>query len=275
MTDLDRLIALLQERENEVRIAPKPVPVVELAEDKEHWILECFGYDDPDSCGFVGPFLYVNEKRELLALAMEEYSIDEINHVLDTIVMESTGERPVFPQLKLLALTGDGESAGQISASLHAFSHIEYLRLRGMQLRELPDWLQDFKGLKELRLEENDLTTLPEWIGELEDLEVLALRSNPMRCLPDCVKTSILGGCLKVLMIDENKLQTLPVWLRNYYPCELLTIDGNPFETISPTLLDLLEILTPTKNVHVADVPDEILQQGWAAVKRYYASLVG
>jgi len=276
MTDLDRLIALLQERENRVRLAPKPVPIVELAEDKEHWMLSCLDYDDdPDSYSPVGPFLYINEKKELLALAMDEYSIEEINYVLDTIVNESVEERPIFPQLKLLALAGDGESIEQISASLHEFSHIEYLGLRRMQLWELPDWLQDFKKLKELRLEENDLTALPEWIGEFEELRVLSLRSNQFNCLPDCVPTAILFGSLKVLMIDKNKLQTLPVWLRKYYPREMLTIEGNPFETISQTLLDLLEIISFTDNVHIADVPDDIIQQGWKAVKHYYASLAG
>ena len=82
--------------------------------------------------------------------------------------------------------------------------HLESLYLKGCDLKELPQGIENIKSLVLLNVQDNQLSDLPEEMQHLENLpnlKVVLLRNNKLDQLPEDVKS--LSG-VEVLELSGN-----------------------------------------------------------------------
>jgi len=128
-------------------------------------------------------------------------------------------ERPV--------LTGTiSEQASQIQTwvdTAEGFDRVQYLDVRGKNLKALPAWIGKFTGVHILQLEGNQLKELPEEIGNCTKLSALFVGNNHLEKLPE----SIGNLPLIDLVLNNNRLTTLPDTFGRLYKLENLRLDNN------------------------------------------------
>lgn len=103
---------------------------------------------------------------------LSEVSLDECHHLPSNIFTK-----------KLVLLKIDNCSLENFD-SLKLVKNVMKLRLRGIELTEIPDFLSNFTNLKELDVSNNKIQAVPPFIAE-RNLDKLILANNPIEALPD------------------------------------------------------------------------------------------
>lgn len=131
-----------------------------------------------------------------------------------------------------------------------------WLRLSGVNLREIPPEVWELEHLTELDLSNNRLTTLPPEIGRLTNLERLYLYNNRLESLPPEIGQL---SRLEWLDLDDNRLTTLPPEFARLQSLTHLQIQYNRWETFPDVILELpsLELLFLAGN-RLGDLPPSI-----------------
>ncbi len=135
--------------------------------------------------------------------------------------------------------------------------YIELLDVSSNRLEELPDWIGKLKPLKCLEIYGNRITTIPETIGELKSLKILKSSDNNLSKLPESIGNLI---SLKELFLSANRLKKLPEsigWLKNL---EILAIQKNQLERIPNSIgnLEALKSLDLASNL-MSELPDSMI----------------
>jgi len=94
-----------------------------------------------------------------------------------------------------------------LNPSIGKLTSLEFLKLSGNSLRNLPKEIGNLKNLKKLELNYNKLENLPEEIGNLNSLEYLSLEINEIEYLPKSMKNLT---SLQELHLSFNKLREIP-----------------------------------------------------------------
>jgi len=151
--------------------------------------------------------------------------------------------------------------------SLGNLNFLESLALRGLMLEVVPENIRQLRGLRCLRLDGLGLTELPDWISNL-DLEGFSACDNKLSTLP--VSFSRLKS-LKLLDISWNRFQHIPGLTLDLVSLEELNIRNNDISEIPANILNLtqLEHIEVTGNP-IESPPVEIATKGLHAIRDYW-----
>ena len=229
MTDLDRLIAVLENHSIDYEISTNKF-------DK-------FSFVFSEKTTFL-----VSDENEVLAMFLYGLSDKATADFFDKVLNTNSKSHQLFSHLRYLYFRQC--SLYKLPDSFQMLSHIEVLHICFSHLQYLPEWLPSFSNLRDLDISGNNLETLPDWLQNLNNLKILNLYSN--------------------------RLKYLPEWLHSFTELEYLDVSLNPLETIPTILLDLLQkTVSFLSHLSIFDVPNEVIEQGWEAIRQYYAERDG
>jgi len=125
--------------------------------------------------------------------------------------------------------------------------YLEVLDVDNNLLKELPDWIGKIKSLKCLKAYGNKITTIPETIGDLKLLKFLELSDNNLSELPESIGNLI---SLEELYLSTNRLKSLPESIERLKNLECLAIQENLLERIPHSIggLEALKTLDLASN---------------------------
>ena len=92
---------------------------------------------------------------------------------------------------------------------------LELLEIYEIELRKMPDIIENLRNLTELIFFDNQLMTLPDWIGNLTNLTDLYLDKNQLTTLPDSIGnlTNLTYLHLSDDLISESELERIQALL--------------------------------------------------------------
>ncbi|MES2828079.1 MAG: leucine-rich repeat domain-containing protein [Bacteroidota bacterium] len=219
--------------------------------------LEILSYNSPVN----GPALLakignLNKLRELILVCPGTVVPDFFDKLkaLKVLNVQGNATGGKFPSgivrlSNLKALTLSLKNVSKLTDTAHfAFKHLETLKLRGFNLKNLPKSVLELSKLNTLDISSNQITTLPldSW-GKLVDLNYLALDHNEISVLPPDI------GVLKNLEYfdaSHNQIQSLPISFGNYERLEVLRLHDNNIESLPRGLANtpLLHTLSLNRN---------------------------
>lgn len=187
----------------------------------------------------------LNELEEILGKELQITTLDA--NFLPVVVRN--GE---IVQLRLRKL-----NLKTIPDCIQNLKYLELLEVSSNLLEELPRWIGKLKSLKRLKAVGNKITTIPETIGELKSLESLKLGYNSIRSLPESIGNLT---SLKKLYLSTNLLESLPEsigWLKSL---EGLLIQKNLIKSI-PYSIGNLKALKSLDLAHnpISELPNSIV----------------
>jgi Leucine-rich repeat (LRR) protein len=147
-------------------------------------------------------------------------------------------------------------SEGQIKdipEFIHNFKFLKKLNIGYNAIKSIPIWIDSLKKLEDFNITENLITEIPESIGKLKNLRYLDLSWNKiLKKLPESIGNLI---SLEILDLSVTKIQRLPHTLKNLknlkeFSLNFVELDSFPEEICS---LNSLEILNLGNNLIVPD----------------------
>jgi internalin A len=187
----------------------------------------------------------------------------------------SAADRPLLAELFLgswtLPLGRDLPGPGPVMESLidhlPAFAGLRTLTLRGMKLDAAPECILRMGTLKDLRLEGLQLKGLPDWIARL-DLETFSAVGNGLTTLPDRFSDLI---HLKLAHLSYNAYEQIPEVLFGLPSLEALYMDNCQLRVVPPDILRLKKLKRFSfGSGSTTSPPAEIAKKGLGAIRAYW-----
>ncbi len=176
--------------------------------------------------------------------------------IISLSISNSDKTENYFPgeQIPFLESLTVGTNLKQVPDFINQYALLKVLSLRRNYLTELPDNIGRLKYLEDLYLDSNEITRLPPTIGELKNLKTLSLDNNRLSSLPD---SFIQLTQLDYLSIESNSFKHLPVFLSKLDSLDRLNIDNNGLSDISELTKHLaqVKILSAKYNLFT-DIPE-------------------
>ncbi|NGX39484.1 MAG: E3 ubiquitin-protein ligase SlrP [Chlamydiae bacterium] len=137
-------------------------------------------------------------------------------------------------------------------------TELKSMLLEGNYLTKLPDWILDLKQLMRLDVSRNNLTKLPKRIGELTHLTRFNASRNNLTKIPKSVKDL---QALRQLSLDHNKLSSFPKGFENLPALSWLHMNDNAF-TVFPEEIEKLQSLRTVDvgNNFISVLPDSLVK---------------
>jgi len=128
----------------------------------------------------------------------------------------------------------------ELPKSIVNLKNLEILKINNCNLRELPSDIGKLQNLVELNLTHNSVERIPSTIGELKNLEYLILSNNSINKLPSSI--GILKS-LKTLNLSNNNIISLPDSMGNLTNLRTLWVDEGKIRSNFPESLAKLKNL--------------------------------
>ena len=148
---------------------------------------------------------------------------------------------------KVISLKLRGLNLKKVPEFVQKFRSLKRIDLSYNSLELLPGWIVDLKELKDLQINDNFLKELPINIGKMESLEKIQARNNKLKNLPESIGQL---QSLKTLELYENKIESLPKEIGTLSNLEILSLYENNLTNIPDSIGDLssLKKLSLDKN---------------------------
>lgn len=148
---------------------------------------------------------------------------------------------------KVISLKLRGLNLKKVPEFVQKFRSLKRIDLSYNSLELLPGWIVDLKELKDLQINDNFLKELPINIGKMESLEKIQARNNKLKNLPESIGQL---QSLKTLELYENKIESLPKEIGILSNLEILSLYENNLTNIPDSIGDLssLKKLSLDKN---------------------------
>ncbi|HDZ17752.1 hypothetical protein LCGC14_0903840 [marine sediment metagenome] len=159
---------------------------------------------------------------------------------------------------RVVKLNLRGLELKQIPEYVRGLHHLEHLDASHNLLEELPEWINGFQSLKKLEIGNNHLKTLPEEIGALQSLEWMQAHDNELITLPESIGEI---KSLKTLELYQNKLEVLPDSICNLFNLEKLDLRENNLKNLPKSIGELknLKSLILEEN-QIKTLPETIIE---------------
>lgn len=146
----------------------------------------------------------------------------------------------------------DERTLPSVPAALQYHQNINFLRLNGNQLTEIPHWLPDMEGIcvHNNPLQPNAWGSIP----YMEKLKAICLRELSLTEIPDFIQHK---NKLTILILSENQLTEIPDYIGSLENMEMLDFSHNKISQLPENLQELskLEYLSLSSN-YLQNLPD-------------------
>jgi hypothetical protein len=157
----------------------------------------------------------------------------------------------------------------RLDAFLETQRNLRILYIFGLPIRRIPEPVRQMRHLLDLTLAGIWPDRVPGWLFEIRGLVSLALTSNGLSSLPTSIGRA---RDLRHLNLGYNLFKRVPGGVWKLESLESIGLRGCPLREIPPDILKLerLSKLDFTPQRELVEPPPEIVDQGLAAIKRYW-----
>jgi len=212
-------------------------------------VVERYNYDTESVRQFIKNMPYIEELSEEEFLSMIQ---DEDDY---KVIEQLREEYPCFERRehggmmlkinidikngRVIKLDLRGLDLKEIPNYIENLTQLEYLNISYNLLEELPEWINKLQELKVLIMTENQFKELSEVIGELKNLEELYARGNQIETIPESIGNL---RSLKILELYQNNLKTIPESIGNLTNLQKLVLYENNIESLPESIGNLKKL---------------------------------
>lgn len=189
------------------------------------------------SMGFL-QYLTTEDFLNLIDNEQEINSIDKLREQIPQI--EKSEDLGIdIKKGKVISLKLRGLNLKKVPEFVQKFCSLESIDLSYNSLELLPEWIVDLKELKDLQINDNFLKELPINIGKMESLEKIQARNNRLKNLPESIGKLY---ALKILELYQNKIDMFPDAIGNLPNLELLDLHKNNLRILPESVCNLINL---------------------------------
>lgn len=204
-------------------------------------------------------YLTKNEVRSFIKSGAEV--LDELEIILGKELRITTIDTILLPVIirngEIVRLNLDKLNLKKLPDCIQNLKYLEVLDVYNNLLKELPNWIGKLKTLKHLKAVNNKIEVIPETIGELKLLKILELSNNNLKELPELIGNL---SSIKELSLSSNHIEHLPESINQLKNLEILSIQKNIVKSI-PYSIENLKALKSLDLAHnpISELPNSIV----------------